>query len=525
MKKSSKTIMVPTNLNDVQLEKAQRSEFYFIENFIWIEDKTVKTGVSRFILWPEQRRALQDIIANIFLIILKARQLGLTWLVLAYTLHRILFRPGFLAIAISKRDDPDALELGLRMQLMLRYLPEWMVRHKKGTPTGWQGLTWSFDAHEIRIHRPDGEDSRFLTLAASPDTAHSFTANLVILDEWALHPWAEQIWTGAFPTMNRADFSGQVIGLSTGRRGTLFEQLWKAAVAGLNMFKSVFLNWRADPRRDQAWYERTKGVMPNTYQSQYPATPEEAFSAGEATAFPEFSRDIHVCEPFKIPPYWKRWRSNDPGYTDPFAWYWLAAGEDGKAYIYREYSRVPADGRVVYSDQARKVVEMSKMYDDNDHLVQERIQFTATGRDAFNRHPETGKSIVDYYREGGVHGCMEPPRLIKTDRIARKAVFHEYLKPYLDENTGKMTAKLQIFSTCVRLIDTLPALEVDPNDNEKVAECNFDHQYDGAGYGLVSWHARVSKVPEEENTSVIKQHKDRLARENVGQFRKRVTLS
>ncbi len=164
-----------------------------------------------------------------------------------------------------------------------------------------------------------------------------------------------------------------------------------------------------------------------------------------------------------------------------------------------------------YSEQAKRATAMSKMKVDGKE-ADEDINFTVTGRDAFNRHPETGKAIVDYYYEGGVKRCIQPPRDQKTDRIHRKAVFHEYLKPYLDENTGEMTAKLKIFNTCTYLIDSLPLLVVDDNDPEKVASSAHDHAYDSAGMGLQVWHAGASVFTVKESRGVIAEHKDRLAR-------------
>ena len=59
-----------------------------------------------------------------------------------------------------------------------------------------------------------------------------------------------------------------------------------------------------------------------------------------------------------------------------------------------------------------------------------------------------------------------------------------------------MTAKLQIFSNCEKLIETLPQLLIDPKNNETVLECDYDHWYDGCGYGLIARHQSVSKEPE-----------------------------
>lgn len=224
-------------------------------------------------------------------------------------------------------------------------------------------------------------------------------------------------------------------------------------------------------------------------------------------AFPEFDREIHVCKPFPIPSHWKRWRSVDNGYDDPFAWYWYAVDERGTVYIYREYTRNPDDkNRVTYKEQARKVAEKSKYVDANGIEHEEKFMFTVAGHDAFSGHvrDEPGKTLIDYYNEGGVYGFIKAV----TDRRLRKATWHEYLAPYKDENTGKMTAKLQIFDTCKMLIEKLPQMQKDPEDPEKVLDVD-DHWYDGAGYGLIAYHARKSKGLQPEK-SIIEKDMERL---------------
>ena len=66
---------------------------YLIDNYIWIEDATAREWV-RFRLWQRQYEVLTTLQVERMTIILKARQLGLTWLALAYALWMMLFRPG-----------------------------------------------------------------------------------------------------------------------------------------------------------------------------------------------------------------------------------------------------------------------------------------------------------------------------------------------------------------------------------------------------------------------------------------------
>jgi hypothetical protein len=245
----------------------------------------------------------------------------------------------------------------------------------------------------------------------------------------------------------------------------------------------------------------------------------------EDQAFTEWSYEVHVCKAseVEIKKHWRKWISADNGYTDPFAWYWFAAGEDGTIYVYREYTRGYGDEKITYSDQARKVIELSKYreYKDGNTIeTSEKIDFIVVGHDAFGANPSTktsdkpkGKTLVDHYREGGIDRIAFKCAI--TDRKLRKAVVHEYLKPFMDENfqPPKKRAKIVILDTCTQLIDTLPMQVVDENDPEKIAETDYDHWYDSFGYGILAYHAKKSKTPEQPKSDVQK-IKDKVVKRN-----------
>ena len=476
---------IPT-LDEVQRELGRRNCQYFIEKFVKIEDRDAIELAVPFTLWPKQVDALKSIMENRLNIVLKARQLGLTWLALAYALWHMVHQPGYAVVAMSKREE-DSKELTRRIGFILKYLPPTMIREKK-TAGKWNGPTWEATTLVVTITHPGKEPSVFNSLTAAQDSGRSLTASLVILDEWAFQQWAREIWNSAYPTINRPT-GGQVIGLSTAKRLTLFEEIWRKATQGVNSFSRVFLPWNTDPRRTQEWYEQTrKDLGEQATNAEYPNTPEEAFSASEGVAFPEFSYDIHVVKPFEIPDHWRKWRSADNGYTDPFAWYWYTVDEFGTVYVYREYTREPKDPKVSYSDQAKQVVLKTG---------DEKIGFTVIGHDAWAVNPLTknqntpqGKSIIDFYIEGGVTDCIRAV----TDRVFRKATIHEYLKPYFDENAKVMTSKVKIFSTCEKLIETLPQMLIDERDPEKYQENDIDHQVDSFGYGLLAHHSRKTEL-------------------------------
>lgn len=94
--------------------------------------------------------------------------------------------------------------------------------------------------------------------------------------------------------------------------------------------------------------------------------------AAEGVVYEEFDRGVHVVEPFTIPAGWRRIRSIDFGYTNPFVCLWLALDPDGRAYLYRELYRA---GRLV-EDHAREILRLSEG---------ERVEATVADHDAEDR--------------------------------------------------------------------------------------------------------------------------------------------
>lgn len=450
----------------------QRSCLYFIERYIYIEDRDAEGLAMPFKLWPKQREVLEAFTTERLVICLKARQLGLTWLALGYAKWLMLWHPGKQVVAMSRRES-DAKELVRRMEFMLRYLPQWMVRPRAGVHPGYDGPTWESTVTTLTIHHPGAEPSLFRSMPSAPDSGRSLTCNLLLLDEWAIQQWARRIWDAAFPSVNRPT-GGQVIGISTGRQGTLFAEIWEGAVAGENGFWPVFLPWHADPRRNREWYEATKRAQPHTHRSEYPATPEEAFTVGEGAAFPEWDAMVHVpFGPDWYPPAgWRLVRAYDGGWNRACC-KWYAIDPDGNAVCYREYYPTHETD----AEQAQAIVAMSK----DPSGASEEIAYTVADPACWGKSSSTGESTAEVFRRNGV-----PMRPADNDRINGWKRLHMWLAPFEDGKTGELTARLRFTESCKntnRTYPALPASETRPDDVDTHAE---DHAADCDRYFVMS---------------------------------------
>ncbi len=169
--------------------------------------------------------------------------------------------------------------------------------------------------------------------------------------------------------------------------------------------------------------------------------------------FTEFSRAVHVCEPFEIPDIWRRYRCVDYG-LDMLACYFIALDDKGKAYVYKEIYR----SGLIVSEAAAEILKNTD----------ERIYATFAPPDLWNRHKDTGRSTAEIFSQNGI-----PLTKVSNRRAQGWLDLKEWLKVREADNGGK-DADMKIFSLCRNLIRTLPALIADKNTPGDV--CDTPHE-------------------------------------------------
>lgn len=240
------------------------SPYYFVHNYCNIYDATLATWVP-FHLWKKQVEVLKDLEEHRLVIILKARQLGQTWLVLCFALWLMLFKPAVTILLFSRRDD-EAQYLLERLRGIYARLPAWAQSRRVLVSNDHE---WSLSNGSV--------------VYAFPTTAgDSYTASMAIVDEADLVPNLDFLMNAVKPTI---DAGGRMILLSRSNKDepqSTFKRIYRAAKAGESPWHSIFLPWYSHPKRDQVWYEEQKrDVLARTTAlddlwQQYPADDIEA---------------------------------------------------------------------------------------------------------------------------------------------------------------------------------------------------------------------------------------------------------
>lgn len=253
----------------LEIARCYKSPAYFIGTYCQIYDATTGEWV-KFELWPEQRQTLRVILNNLLVIILKARQLGLTWLCLGFALWTMIFRPAATVLLFSRRDDEAVYLLSSeRMRGMWERLPPWLKHGLR---------VISSNDHEWMLS--NGSVARAFPTSAGD----SYTASLAIVDEADLTPDLNRLMRAVKPTI---DGGGRMILVSRANKSepqSEFKAIYRAAKKKLSPWASVFLPWQVRPGRDAAWYEtQREDILSRTrslddLHEQYPATDTEALS-------------------------------------------------------------------------------------------------------------------------------------------------------------------------------------------------------------------------------------------------------
>lgn len=243
-----------------------------------------------FDLWPEQVGALEAMVESKRLVVLKARQLGLTWLALHFAVWLMAFNPATpkaRVLALSKI-GADADALVERARKLVARLPPYL--------------------RPVEAYRWRDSNSRFVlktgaemrSLMGTVAAARSMTATLAILDEFAFYrnQQAGGVWSSVNPTLGER---GRAIVISTGNGtagdGAGFASLWRQAQEGV--LRSIFLPNGVDPaRRGEGWREakRREFLTTEDFEAEYPETAEQAFAgAGSFKVYPQGGLDAALA--------------------------------------------------------------------------------------------------------------------------------------------------------------------------------------------------------------------------------------
>jgi len=221
------------------------------------------TATMPFVLWPAQGDVLDQMQRDRLLIILKARQLGISWLACANALYECVMKPGQVWLLFSL-GQAEANGLVRRVRFMYANHAE-RERLPALASDNTSELTWT-------------NGSRITSLAATKRAGRSWTASGVVMDEHAFMQYGRDLTDAVEPTINDG---GKLFKISSADgNGSEFHQSWQAAEAGQSLYTPVFLPWQANPTRPPDFRDKLleTALDSSSVYREYPENPIEAFT-------------------------------------------------------------------------------------------------------------------------------------------------------------------------------------------------------------------------------------------------------
>lgn len=237
----------------LELKKCQEDIIYFVCNYCKII--SLDHGIIPFELYDYQKKFIELMNSNRFVIANQARQSGKSITVAAFFLHYILFNDNKLVALLANKAD-SAREILGRVQLMYELLPKWL---QHGV------VDWNKGSFQLE------NGSRIIASATSSSAIRGKSVNLLYLDEYAFveKNMADDFMKSVYPTIS----SGQetkIIITSTPFGMNHFYKLWMDAVEGRNGYAYLEVKWNEVPGRDEKWKEETlKNIGREAFTQEY----------------------------------------------------------------------------------------------------------------------------------------------------------------------------------------------------------------------------------------------------------------
>lgn len=398
----------------------------FIDLFGTVFNPEISETVP-FKLWPKQGELCRyfeywrDKGHNEF-IFPKARQNGISEIASALALKDCLSYNNNLILCISS-SEPKATEF-LKKRFLTKY---------ENLPTGYP---WPKIIRATNTEIEFDNGSRFMSLPASNTAGQSFTGAGVILDECGAidrntNASFAEIYTNVAPAIEKAGKRAWLLQIGTSEAGTEYNAKVKRVHEGKDLFtKLFFIGWKADPSRDEAWYQRKRmsAIDEISFKTQYPENIDDFFVVKEGLVIPQFDyteNGRHVRE-FLPPEYFKElYFGYDHGYRHPSVLLTVFYETTTRMfYIWDEWYRTDMS---VYdkSKEMKKIIALTE----REFKIKTKMKIADTiifkkdrgSRSLAQEFMESGLTFTPAKKHGGLSGSNSSleklRRLFLTDKI------------------------------------------------------------------------------------------------------------
>ncbi|GBE30384.1 terminase-like family protein [bacterium BMS3Bbin04] len=395
--------------------------------------------------WEYVIQLANDLESSDRLLVVKSRQMMVTWVGCAFILFRALTDGPGVHLVISK-EERSAKEMIDR----IRFLYEHSQRDTEAQ---------EFKASKTEITFPQLE-SRIVSLPAAPYAVRGQSPRTLFWDEMAFTPNDEEIWAAVKPAV---DAGGRFFGVSTpnGPLGVFYNLIHDNS----GRFSVNRIHYDENPERSSEWELKAKaGLSDACWRREQ----ELSFEGAEGRVYDQFDPEIHLLKEEYMPGQCSRsrlFRSIDFGYRRP-AVIWAEELEDGSLIIFAELQGNKWGLRTL----------MERIYEIDQRFGLSERDFTWTACDpAGAANSDFGISSVDKLGEAGYK--LE----YRTSNINPGV---ETVRALLQDASG--TVSLHVDPRCTRLHTAFEGYAWDDSGDLPRKDGEHDHLMDALRYLVIN---------------------------------------
>ena len=296
--------------------------------------------------------------------------------------------------------------------------------------------------------------------------------------------------------MRVLDRKGDIFGTMTPLKGLTF--IYEEIFLNKNNSPEIwceFMEWGDNPYLDKGEIDLLAKTMP---EDLLESRRYGRFKSNTGLVYSEFDENVHVIDPFPIPPEWQDVISIDPGLNNPLSAHWYCVDYDGTVYVVAEHFQSGKD--VFYhSERIKQISQSIGWKKDAKGRVEALIDSAANQKTL-----ASSKSVTELFYENGIvaNPCVNKDMFSGIQRV----------KQYLKITNGK--PRIYIFKNCVNLIRELKSYWWGEGDNPKKVD---DHCLDELRYYLM----KKPSLAEPKNLKTpIQKDKERLFRKILNERKK-----
>jgi len=212
------------------------------------------------------------------------------------------------------------------------------------------------------------------------------------------------------------------------------------------------------------------------------------FSNASGIVYSEFDENVHVIDPFNVPPEWYDTISIDPGLHNPLSCHFYAVDYDGNIYVIAEHYEAEKD--VIYhSNKIKEIANRLNWKRLPNGNIEALIDSAATQKTL-----ASSKSVCDLFYENGI--SVNP----KVNKDVYSGI--QRVKGYFKNANNE--SKLFIFRNCINLIREIKGYYWGNNDSPIKKD---DHAVDELRYYIMN---RPDVPLKKVNKTLIQKDKEKL---------------